>query len=166
MKKRDSEQPKADDSLEFHQEAALYLDFYASLLTNKQAEILNDYYNEDFSLSEIANGLGISKQAAHDALRSGTAALLAYEEKLGLVKARKLEIRELEETQTIRDDMRAAAMRMNEAAEELRAAVLRVSEAAQEYGISEISDELEGLNAAEDKLWRYLKDYPTGSRER
>ena len=42
MKKRGSGQPKVDDSLEFHQEAALYLDFYASLLTNKQAEILNE----------------------------------------------------------------------------------------------------------------------------
>jgi predicted DNA-binding protein YlxM (UPF0122 family) len=80
--------------------AALYLDMYGGLLTEKQAEILDFYYNEDYSLSEIAEGLNISRQAAHDAVRSGTAALAEYEEKLRLVReynderVRKAEARE------------------------------------------------------------------------
>jgi len=71
---------------DFTGDAALYLDIYGGLLTKKQAEILDFYYNEDYTLSEIASGLKISKQAAHDAVKSGTASLLNYESELGLVR--------------------------------------------------------------------------------
>ena len=76
-----------DQSADLPRDAALYLDFYGGLLTDKQAEILNCYYNDDFSISEIAAGLGISRQAAHDAIRIGTLALAEYEDKLGLVNS-------------------------------------------------------------------------------
>jgi predicted DNA-binding protein YlxM (UPF0122 family) len=68
-------------------ETALLLDFYEPFLTEKQAEILKAHCDEDYSLSEIAENLHISRQAVHGALRSGTTALRELEEKLGLVRA-------------------------------------------------------------------------------
>jgi len=89
-------------------DAALYLDIYGALLTDKQAEILGSYYNEDYSLSEIAKGLNISRQAAHDAIRIGTLALREYEGKLGLVRAHREALREAEEAGEALRDLRAA----------------------------------------------------------
>lgn len=65
-------------------EISLLLDFYGQLLTARQYEILNLYYNDDYSLAEIAEELGISRQGVHDSIRKGRAALEAYEARLGL----------------------------------------------------------------------------------
>jgi len=85
----------------------LYLDFYGVLLTDRQAEILNSYFNEDYSLSEIAQGLDISRQAAHDAVRNGLRALAEYEDKLGLVKAYRHDITQTEAARAALAEMRA-----------------------------------------------------------
>ena len=55
---------------------------YGKLLTDKQYEILNDYYNKDFSLSEIAENNDITRQAVKDVINKATNKLLEYEEKL------------------------------------------------------------------------------------
>ena len=55
---------------------------YGKLLTEKQYEILNDYYNNDFSLSEIAENNQITRQAVKDVINKATSKLLEYEEKL------------------------------------------------------------------------------------
>lgn len=62
------------------------LDFYGALLSSKQREALEYYYNEDLSLAEIADVLNISRQAIHEHIRHGTKALTDYEIKLGLVQ--------------------------------------------------------------------------------
>lgn len=67
-------------------DTAILLDFYGQLLTSRQLEILDLHYNSDLSLGEIAEDLGISRQAAHDTIRKGKKALADYEERLGLVK--------------------------------------------------------------------------------
>ena len=67
-------------------EVSMLLDLYKGLLTNKQAETMELYYNEDLSLSEIAENLGITRQGVRDALVKGEKALLEAEEKLGLGK--------------------------------------------------------------------------------
>lgn len=67
-------------------DTAILLDFYGLLLTSRQFEILDLHYNSDLSLGEIAEDLGISRQAAHDTIRKGKTALADYEERLGLVK--------------------------------------------------------------------------------
>ncbi len=60
------------------------LPFYQSLLTEKQQMILNWYYGEDLSLSEIGQNLAISRAAVFDSLNIGRQQLLDYEEKLHL----------------------------------------------------------------------------------
>lgn len=55
---------------------------YGNLLTEKQYQILDDYYNNDLSLSEIAENNQITRQAVKDMINKGTAKLLEYEEKL------------------------------------------------------------------------------------
>ena len=48
-------------------EMGYLLDFYGEVLTPKQREMLNQYYNDDLSLSEIGENFGITRQGARDA---------------------------------------------------------------------------------------------------
>ena len=63
------------------------LDLYGGLLTEKQRDIMDMYYNDDFSLGEIADHYDISRQGVHDAIKRGDEALEEYESKLGLLGA-------------------------------------------------------------------------------
>ena len=65
---------------------AMLLDLYGNLLTEKQFNLLNDYYNNDFSLSEIAENEGITRQAVRDNLMKGENNLLEYDDKLKMLK--------------------------------------------------------------------------------
>ena len=60
---------------------SILLDIYGKLLTQKQRELLNDYYNNDLSLSEIAENENITRQAVRDNLKKGENKLFEYEEK-------------------------------------------------------------------------------------
>lgn len=60
-------------------------DFYGPLLTAKQQEMLSLYYENDWSLTEIAGEKHITKQAVHDIIRRAEKSLQEYEDKLGLV---------------------------------------------------------------------------------
>ena len=64
---------------------ASLLDIYGGVLTDKQREMLELYYNEDLSLSEIAANEGISRQGVRDSIKRGEEALLDLEEKIGVV---------------------------------------------------------------------------------
>ena len=76
----------------------MLLDLYGELLTEKQRECFDLHYNEDLSLSEIAEQSGISRQGVWDNIRRAEATLRELEEKTGLVgRVTELE-RELEET--------------------------------------------------------------------
>ena len=65
------------------------LDFYQVLLTERQSEIMNYYYREDYSLSEISENLGISKSAVGDIIKRVQKSLLSYEERLQLLEKHK-----------------------------------------------------------------------------
>lgn len=65
---------------------SMLLDFYGELLTEKQRECFDLHYNEDLSLSEIAEQSGISRQGVWDNIRRAEAALKDMEEKTGLVR--------------------------------------------------------------------------------
>ncbi len=66
-------------------EISLLLDFYGQLLTDRQYEIIDLHYNNDFTLTEIAEQLGISRQGVYDNEKRGKALLNEYESKLGLL---------------------------------------------------------------------------------
>ena len=60
------------------------LDFYGDILPDRKREVLDYYYNDDLSLAEIAEEIGISRQGVRDIIKKAEDQLLFYEEKLGL----------------------------------------------------------------------------------
>ena len=66
-------------------ELARLYDLYGGLLREKQRECLRLHIAEDFSLAEIGEELGITRQAAHDNIRRAERALMEMEETLGLL---------------------------------------------------------------------------------
>lgn len=78
---------------------SMLLDFYGELLTEKQRQCYDMHYNDDFSLSEIAEQSGISRQAVWLNIRRAEEAMNEMEEKLGVVRRainRREEFKELE----------------------------------------------------------------------
>ena len=67
-------------------EIVTLLDFYGEMLTQKQHDFLEYYYNDDLSLSEIAANEGITRQGVRDAIKRAEKQLFDMEEKLGLVR--------------------------------------------------------------------------------
>ena len=67
-------------------EISILIGIYGELLTEKQFEIIDDYYNNDLSLSEIAENNNITRQAVRDILKKGEKKLFEFEEKLQFMK--------------------------------------------------------------------------------
>ncbi|MCD7771042.1 MAG: DNA-binding protein [Oscillospiraceae bacterium] len=65
------------------------LDIYGGMLTDKQREMIELYYNDDLSLSEIADNCGISRQGVRDAIKRGEESLDELEEKVGVTRIMK-----------------------------------------------------------------------------
>ncbi len=85
-------------------ELTLLYDYYGDLLTQRQRECFELRYNQDLSLGEIGQELGISRQAAHDNLTRTEALLKNMEAKTGCVR------RDLECRRAIREVSLAARM--------------------------------------------------------
>jgi predicted DNA-binding protein YlxM (UPF0122 family) len=66
-------------------EYSLKYEFYGQLLTKRQQQIAEFYYNADLGLSEIAENLGITRQGVYDNIHRIEKALSEFEDKLGLV---------------------------------------------------------------------------------
>ena len=62
------------------------LDFYGDMLTEKQREVVEAYYNEDLSLAEIAEDRDITRQGVRDAIKRAEQQLMEMEDRLGLAK--------------------------------------------------------------------------------
>ena len=67
-------------------ELTLLFDFYGDILTEKQHEIFDLYYNEDLSLAEIAEHLDITRQGVRDSIKRAEAQMIEMEERLGLAR--------------------------------------------------------------------------------
>ena len=61
---------------------SVLLDHYGAMLTDKQREVIDLYYNDDLSLAEIADQAGITRQGVRDNIKRGEAQLLEMEQKL------------------------------------------------------------------------------------
>ena len=72
--------------MEKNVEISILNELYGKLLTKKQYEIIDNYYNSDLSLSEIAENNKITRQAVRDILKKGEKKLFEYEEKLQFMK--------------------------------------------------------------------------------
>jgi predicted DNA-binding protein YlxM (UPF0122 family) len=71
-------------------ELSMLCDIYGSLLSEKQRDAVEMYCNEDYSLAEIAENTGISRQGVRDQIKHAESQLFAFEEKLKLMeKSRK-----------------------------------------------------------------------------
>ena len=72
------------------QYASMLYDFYGALLKESQLEVMTMYHEDNLSLSEIAEELGMTRQAVHYTLKKAEAKLEEYDSKLGLVENYKL----------------------------------------------------------------------------
>lgn len=84
---------------------SMLMDFYGQLLTEKQRMALDYYYNDDLSLGEIADELGISRQGVRDFIKRGEKQLEEFEKKLSLA-GKFISIKEkLSEIENLADDI-------------------------------------------------------------
>ena len=65
---------------------AYLLDFYGDVLSDRKKSVLDDYYNNDLSLAEIAADLGISRQGVRELIKKAEEELNFYEQKLHLAQ--------------------------------------------------------------------------------
>ena len=75
-----------DEELKKKEQVILLMDCYRELLTDKQKQYLTLYYEEDLSLSEIAEDLGVSKNAVFDNIKRSVMSLEKYESKLHILE--------------------------------------------------------------------------------
>lgn len=88
-------------------EVSILLDFYGEMLTKKQHDFLVYYYNDDLSLSEIAENEGITRQGVRDAVKRAESQLYDMENRLGLLKR-------FNEMKKGLDEIKECAERINE----------------------------------------------------
>ena len=67
-------------------EICYLLDFYGDVLTPKQRDVMEQYYNDDFSLAEIAENFGITRQGVRDVIVRAESILYDLEDKTGLIR--------------------------------------------------------------------------------
>ena len=82
---------------------SILCDIYGSLLTDKQKDVLDLYYNDNLSLSEIAEEIGITRQAVRDSIVKAEKKLYSFEDNLGLmekIKKQKEIVEDLNKIQT------------------------------------------------------------------
>ena len=84
----------------------MLFDFYGELLTERQKEFYELYYDEDLSLSEIAENYGISRQGVRDVIVRAEAYMTEIEDKTGLVRRFMQRTPHLERIEAAADELR------------------------------------------------------------
>ena len=78
-----------DSKLSKKVKISILCEIYGNLLTDNQLDILDDYYNNDLSLGEIAENNNITRQGVRDLIKRAELKLLDYEKKLGFMEKKK-----------------------------------------------------------------------------
>lgn len=104
-----------------HTKICLYLDYYGSLLTKRRQQILQMIFEDDLSLTEIAENFEISRQAVHDNMQQGVQQLEQYEKTLGMVE-KNLELRRL--LDEILNNQQNLSVDLRQKLEEMKAIIL------------------------------------------
>ena len=102
---------------------AYLLDFYGDVLDEHTRGVMKAYYDDDLSLSEIAEGVGISRQGVRHLIKKGEEQLTFLEDRLGLAE----HYEELEEAATLLDRVQDM-LGDGDNAEEIKAALSRVKD--------------------------------------
>ena len=85
----------------------MLFDFYGELLTERQKEFFDLYYNEDLSLAEIAENAGISRQGVRDVIVRAEGVMQEVEDKTGLIKRFHAMRKQLQEVEAAAEDILA-----------------------------------------------------------
>ena len=116
--------------MEKNVEISMLCQVYGKVLTEKQYELLNDYYNNDLSLSEIAENNNITRQAVRDIIKKSENKLYELEEQISAMKkmlenekAIKKIQNELSKVEQIAEDIQ-----INKAVEEIRKQLKTIEE--------------------------------------
>lgn len=86
-------------------ERSVLFDFYGNLLTDHQKQIYRDVVNNDYSLSEIGEEMGISRQGVHDIVKRIDKILAEYEDKLHFVENYNRNLEIIDEIKTVLSDI-------------------------------------------------------------
>ena len=103
---------------------AYLLDFYGDVLDEHTRAVMKAYYDDDLSLSEIAEGVGISRQGVRHVIKKGEEQLSFLEDRLGLAD----HYEELEEAVRLIDGIKSALKSGEGNTEELFSALTRVQD--------------------------------------
>lgn len=114
-------------------EMTMLYDFYGDLLTDRQKEFFDLYYNEDLSLAEIAENSGITRQGVRDVIVRAEAILSEMEEKTGAIARFQRQSQEAEIICSAADKLlelnrRYHDRRLEELVTQIREAALRIKE--------------------------------------
>ena len=107
----------------------LLFDFYGDVLTDRQKEFYDLYYNEDLSLAEIAENYGITRQGVRDVIVRAEAILSELEDKTGLIRRFHAMRSQLDQVIKTADELLEHSSRYND--ERLNALVCQIRDAAQ-----------------------------------
>ena len=86
------------------------IDIYSSLLTDKQLKVLEYYYNDDISLSEIASMLNISRQGVYDTLKRAEKIISEYDDKLNLLEKYEQNIELIDKLERLCEDKESLSL--------------------------------------------------------
>ena len=101
-------------------EIGLLLDLYGALLSDRQREVTDLYYNDDLSLGEAAEECGITRQGVRDALLKSEEQLKQYEEALGLLRRQRENAETLAKLRAELENLRSAGVKTSRAEELLQ----------------------------------------------
>ncbi len=83
----------------------ILLDYYKAMLTEKQVEVIDLYYNQDLSLAEISELMHVTRQGVRDHIKRAEESLLDLEERLHLVERAEYEQERYDRMQTVVEEL-------------------------------------------------------------